>query len=307
MMRENDRVNRKVCVLMSTYNGEKFLSEQLDSLIAQEGVDVSILVRDDGSSDNTVKILEDYAKKGFIDYYIGKNIGVSNSFMDLLQRAQDADYYSFCDQDDYWYPDKLRIAVSKMEKYISDICLYHGVARVADTNLEWDGEKCLDRNVDDLISSIIQSHCMGCTLVINKNLRNVIIENKSNFYYMHDDWIHKVCLVKRGIILYDKDVHILYRQHGGNVIGARNTLKKKIMPHIKSIRTKVCERSRQLVEFLKYYSEDMSMEEKKVCEMLINYKSNNRIKLEILFGNRIKSKYLLDTLKFKFAIIFNSY
>ena len=77
----------KVCVLMSTYNGEKFLKEQLDSLVAQEGVDISILVRDDGSTDHTTDILKSYEKNISLIWYEGRNLGWAQSFMDLIYQV----------------------------------------------------------------------------------------------------------------------------------------------------------------------------------------------------------------------------
>ena len=97
-------------VLMSTYNGEKYICEQIDSIIAQDcgykGIaNVKLLIRDDGSSDKTREILESYASKypEIIRWYHGGNKGVIKSFFDLLENSDDeADYYAFADQDDNW-------------------------------------------------------------------------------------------------------------------------------------------------------------------------------------------------------------
>ena len=87
----------KVIVLLSTYNGGKYLSEQLDSLVAQKGVDVGILVRDDGSTDTTLSILDEWQEKGLLTWYSSGNLGPGKSFMDLLKRAPSGAYYAFCD------------------------------------------------------------------------------------------------------------------------------------------------------------------------------------------------------------------
>ena len=107
---------KKVCVLMSTYNGEKYLKEQIDSILKQKGVKVNLLVRDDGSTDNTLSLLEEYKKKGLLDYCCGSNMKPARSFMELLSIAPDSDYYAFSDQDDYWEHDKLFNAVKNTEK-----------------------------------------------------------------------------------------------------------------------------------------------------------------------------------------------
>ena len=93
----------KILILMSTYNGEKYLSEQLNSLLLQENVNIKILIRDDGSTDNTHKILNFYSSNyPNISWYTGENKGPALSFMDLLFNAPESDYYAFCDQDDVW-------------------------------------------------------------------------------------------------------------------------------------------------------------------------------------------------------------
>ena len=97
----------KVLVLMSTYNGEKYLREQIDSILGQRGVEVSLLVRDDGSTDATLTTLDEYKESGRLDYYCGNNLGPARSFMHLLQNAPASDFYAFSDQDDKWMDDKL--------------------------------------------------------------------------------------------------------------------------------------------------------------------------------------------------------
>ena len=96
----------KVLILMSVYNGEKYLVEQIESLIHQERVDVSILVRDDGSSDGTIDILENYKTKGILDFYTGENLRPARSFMHLLFNAPDCDYFAirmmFGYRKNYW-------------------------------------------------------------------------------------------------------------------------------------------------------------------------------------------------------------
>ena len=97
-----------VQVLMSTYNGERYIRRQIDSIMAQTGVEVYLLIRDDGSEDSTVSIIQEYVEQypDRIQIVIGKNIGWKKSFIQLLRMAGNFDYYAFADQDDYWFPDK---------------------------------------------------------------------------------------------------------------------------------------------------------------------------------------------------------
>ncbi|EME3524541.1 glycosyltransferase, partial [Enterococcus faecium] len=92
-----------VTVFMSTYNSEMYLEEQIKSILKQKKVKVSLWVRDDGSSDNTINILEKYKKKGKLTYFSGCNLGYGKSFLDLFKNIKiPTDYYAYSDQDDYW-------------------------------------------------------------------------------------------------------------------------------------------------------------------------------------------------------------
>ena len=97
----------KITVLMSTYNGEKYIREQIDSIL-QQSMPADIMIRDDGSSDGTVDIIEEYISKGTpVELIKGENVGVIASFFELIKAAPEEDYYAFSDQDDYWYPEKV--------------------------------------------------------------------------------------------------------------------------------------------------------------------------------------------------------
>ena len=106
---------KNVLVLMSTYNGEKYLREQLDSILKSTGVEVNVLVRDDGSTDSTVDILKEYTSSGKLSYYVDKNVGPAQSFRNLVE-ACDKNYfaYAYADQDDIWGEEKLFVAVSEI-------------------------------------------------------------------------------------------------------------------------------------------------------------------------------------------------
>ena len=137
-------------VLMSTYNGDEYLKEQIDSILAQDcekkaGTKLKLLIRDDGSKDGTQKILGEYAKKypETIEWYQGQNVGVIKSFFDLVVKSDEkADYYAFSDQDDYWHKDKLSAGITNIDKMSKEIdtkknmpLLYCCSPRLVDENL----------------------------------------------------------------------------------------------------------------------------------------------------------------------------
>ena len=127
---------KKVQVLLSTYNGEKYLKEQIESILKQKEVDKKLIVRDDGSSDSTIKILEEISNKNKkIIFYKGKNIGPARSFMELLKKSEEADYYSFADQDDIWEENKIISAINKLNN-INEPELYLSALGIVNESLE---------------------------------------------------------------------------------------------------------------------------------------------------------------------------
>ena len=126
---------KKVLVLMSTYNGQMYLKEQLVSIYAQKGVDCTLLVRDDGSSDCTKQILAEEEKNGNLRWYEGRNVGPARSFWDLLLNAPKCEWYAFSDQDDVWHEDKLKAALEQFGNCVDRPALYFGQTQLVDENL----------------------------------------------------------------------------------------------------------------------------------------------------------------------------
>lgn len=298
-----------VLVLMSTYNGGKFLTEQLDSVLKQEKVNVNILVRDDGSSDNTISILEKYSAEKKLKWYSGENMGAKYSFMDLVKHAKGADYYAFCDQDDVWKPNKLYKAVRNIEdnNLNNRPMLYCSDYQLVDSNL-----KPLKENghitSTSFACSLAGSCCTGCTVVFNQKLLFFLKQYMPNDLIMHDDWCHKVCLAIGGEVIYDSYKSLFYRQHDNNVDGGIHSMKSRFLNVIRRIISPDEIRSKQLYELVDAYGNLMSPENLKLAYLILNYKKMNII-------NRIrlcmKSNFLTQSNKvndgFRLAIIFKYY
>ena len=296
---------KQVNILLSTYNGEKFIREQLRSLLEQEGVRISILVRDDGSTDHTQQILQEYQDKGLLKWYSGSNLTTAYSFLNLIHRASESEYYAFCDQDDFWLKDKLQIAVERLAQYPQDSpALYYGRARLVDQDLQpiKDGVTSLDKMLD-FKSAVINSNATGCTMVFNKALFRIVKEKYPSYIAMHDGWVHKVCIIMNGNIFFDEDVHILYRQHEGNVIGSSNSKWRRIKNHYASLKKRECIRSRTICSLLECYGNVMGREEYEICKLIADYKKSFANQLRILFRRDIKTNYLRRNMLFRMAII----
>lgn len=222
---------KSVCVLLSTYNGEKYLREQLDSLITQEGIKLSIVVRDDGSEDNTIGILDEYMKRDSrITYYEGKNVGPAQSFLDLIIKSPDSDYYAFCDQDDVWDNDKLKIAVDFLEKENqSKPNMYYSNLRIVDQTLSFYRFSHLEPLKQKTKYSVLtEDLATGCTVVFNRTTVKYVKIGIPECCSMHDTWISMICKFF-GKTVYDFEAHISYRQHDNNVVGTYLDKKTKDM------------------------------------------------------------------------------
>lgn len=211
----------KLVVLMSTFNGEKYLEQQIESILNQKcSLHVDLIVRDDGSTDSTVSILEKFSSEGKLKWYKGDNLKPAKSFLDLVKHCSGYDFYAFADQDDYWYPDKLQLAVDSLAPY-SVPALSCGNARLVNQDLV-----PLGRNVYrkpphmDFYSVTCGANVVGCTTVFNAKLAELIQKAPMpQMPLMHDHYMGTICTLHDGIIIYHHQVCMDYRQHGKNAVG----------------------------------------------------------------------------------------
>lgn len=300
----------KLIVLMSTYNGEKYIREQLDSLINQDLKPTKILIRDDGSKDNTVCILEEYASNySYIEYYCGKNIGPAKSFWELINRCPKADYYALCDQDDVWFRNKLSSAVNILDKENKDIpLLYAGRFTMTDANLN-----SINSNVSKLYSftdfahSLIFHTAPGCTFVFNDKAREQVVKYDVNKEYcvIHDAIIHKV-VAMFGKVLLDEIPHMYYRQHNNNVYGLTANKTKEFFHRINSFLSGNVKnyRSNYAKSLLNVYGNDCSSQNKELLNIVGYYVNNSIYKKELLNRQCFKSNTIND-LFFKILVLVN--
>lgn len=215
----------KVQVLLSTYNGEKYLKELITSLLNQDYPNLNILIRDDGSMDNTVNILNGFRNTENVTLILGKNLGVVDSFFELIKQSDsEATFLAFCDQDDVWLSDKVSRAVDTLSlKDIKVPLMYCSNLTIVDENLQVLKETLLTRIVPAFENSLVQNIATGCTILINNVARNLILIELPQKAIMHDWWIYQI-ISAVGEVVFDNQSKILYRQHSSNVVGAEATL-----------------------------------------------------------------------------------
>ena len=264
----------KILVLLATYNGEKYLPQQLDSLFSQEGVQVSVLVRDDGSTDKTTEILTQYHKSNNLKWYQGKHLNVQRGFLDLMKEGAKTDfqYFAFCDQDDVWDKDKLSVAVSKLKSGNKNIpLLYYCGQRLVDEKLTFIENHKMNQQRTDYARFILND-AAGCTEVFNRKLIEAIVSYDPQYILMHDTWVLKVCLAIGGHIFVDEMPHMSYRQHGQNVMGLRRDIKSKLIRAKQYISEQRVEP--QMWELAIGYEENLSREYRQIIEDVLSYKIN---------------------------------
>ena len=185
-------VNKKVCILLSTYNGEKYLEEQLTSYVNQEYQNWYLVAMDDGSNDSSLHILNKFRDKYPSKVLViqnEKNLGVNKAFEKLIKNAPDFEYYMFSDQDDVWASKKINALVSKLIKKEDTLSqstpiLIHSDLKVTDQNLNtiypsfWKAEKLNPNNSKKLPKLLAQNYVVGCSTIFNKSLFAML----KNFY-----------------------------------------------------------------------------------------------------------------------------
>ena len=189
-------------------------------MLCQQGVDVHIVARDDGSQDETINILKRISTLENITLIEGQNIGVVGSFFTLMHEAvcHNFDYFAFCDQDDVWKNDKLKVATDILSGHGNEPALYMSSFQMVDENLHSIQTNMSRPNIS--VEGALASNCAtGCTMVFNKKLLEKSLISNYDDVLMHDYWMYMVCLLTGGYIYYDETPHIYYRQHGNNVIG----------------------------------------------------------------------------------------
>ena len=230
----------KVNILMSTYNGQQFLAEQIRSIQEQSYTDWTLFIRDDGSSDNTKEILKDFERQDsrihLIDSDKSDNLGVIKSFHKLVNHDR-ADYYFFSDQDDVWLPNKLELSLKEAQNYLADFPLMvYMDLKVVNQDLEIMTESMVKSQSHhantELVQELTENTVTGGVAMINHALAEMWQETDD--ILMHDWYLALLASAFGNLVFIDQPGE-LYRQHSDNVLGARTLskrFKKWIRPHI---------------------------------------------------------------------------
>lgn len=269
---DDDLIN----IIISVYNGESFIEEQINSIFRQKCNNLKIFIRDDGSSDNTVRIIKEISKKSPNKVIVVKdcfgNLNVKESYFLLMQHG-DTDYLLFCDQDDVWLPDKIEKTLAAMraaeERYGANTpLLVHTDLCVVDRDLQpispsfWKYQNLNPQLGAKLNRVMPQNVVTGCTMMINKPLAKLAAPIPEDAI-MHDWWLALVAALF-GQVVYLEEATILYRQHSENSVGAKRWGLKRIITRAQSpqeVRASMLRTMRQAQALLDRFRDKMSPEQ----------------------------------------------
>lgn len=221
-----------ISILLAVYNGEKYLEEQLNSLMVQTYQDFKVIIRDDLSNDSTVALIKEYQmrfpnKIEILEDNLG-NLRSSKSFMQLLSCSGDCEYVMFCDQDDIWLPNKIELSLNEIKSLektkvsipllvFSDLTVVNEKLNIIQESF-WRYQSLIPKSAFNWKKLLAQNVITGCTIIMNANAKQVCLPFNLP-HMLHDQWIG-VNVAKYGKVGFLPEQTILYRQHENNVAGA---------------------------------------------------------------------------------------
>lgn len=296
----------KVCVIMSTFNGEKYVEEQINSILRQTNVEVTLYIRDDASKDNTPKVLKQIKERNnnvLLDLS-SINLGFQNSFFKALKDAPEADYYAFSDQDDIWYLNKLSSTIDLIVK-TPEKCLAIKNALLGDAYLHPIGiQYTSDRKIPLRINTFYQSLGSGYLMVFNKTIKQYAERIEEKIPISHDLFIGAIACYL-GNVVYDSEIVAIHRRLSYS-ISANN--KNKVLKHrIKSVFVDKGKVSECASLFLKYYKKELSDDEVEELICLRDYRIDCKKKWILLTRSDLRYNGIVGYLAIKIKILINRF
>lgn len=296
---------KKVAVVLSTYNGEKYIKDQLDSILEQTYKNIEIYVRDDGSKDRTVDILSEYEKQGKIKLYPRENVGFIKSFFECLSFCDDADYYAFCDQDDEWFAKKIERAVKMLdEKDTNKPLLYFSDYDFYNENMEFMAHSKSHKNGPSFRNAIVDCITLGINTVINKTTRDMMINSGIEKSCGHDWTAYMICS-GIGEVIYDKVPTLKYRRTGKNVSpGGKGFIAFQIW-RIKKffVNDYFSNVKDEIIEFEKLFGDKLSAKDRKLLSLFTNKKYSFVKSMKKVFYPKMFRQKLIDEIMIRFIFL----
>jgi glycosyltransferase involved in cell wall biosynthesis len=287
----------KVVVLMSTWQGERFVEEQLRSILDQLPAHGRIIVRDDGSTDGGVATMHAIGDPR-LAVVAGSNIGFAHSFLTLLDLApDDADVVMFSDQDDFWLPGKIARAVERLAPFGAEPALYCSRLQLVDTELRPLGLSSAWKRPPSFRNALTENIAVGCTCAMNRpGLLLARRYGRPELVHFHDWWLY-LTISAFGHTVYDPEPTILYRQHGTNSLGAGSGLRRYLVM-LRYLRKKnwIHSMFSQIENFRREHGARLKPEQLRLLDAYFDARSPRAVARLLLAPVRFRQKLLDDVL-----------
>lgn len=226
----NSNGEKRVVVLLASYNGARFIGEQIGSIAAQSWPRVDIIASDDGSTDGTTEALARLGgawRKGQFRWRQGPRAGFAENFRTLLaDRTLDGEFFAFSDQDDIWAPQKLETAVSRLDALGARPGLFCSRTELISTDGDALGLSPAFRRMPCFGNALVQSLAGGNTMVFNRAAQQLLSEAARRTGFVSHDWFaYQIVAGAGGDVIFEKQPLVQYRQHGSNLVGANRGLR----------------------------------------------------------------------------------
>ncbi|RZA14432.1 MAG: glycosyltransferase family 2 protein [Proteobacteria bacterium] len=302
-----------LAILMATYNGEPFISEQIKSLQQQSFQDWTLFVRDDGSSDRTRDLVSAFAADDLRIKLLPEhnNLRVTQNFFRLLEVAEGYDFYAFCDQDDWWLESKLSDAVGILQAKDAKIPrLYFARLTIANEVLHPIGASPIPK-IMSFDNALSQNVVTGCTVVINATGRELVLRAPRNDsrIWSHDWWFYLV-ISRFGELSYNPKPGILYRQHAQNLMGSKQNPLAQFVHRLRSASVQKLEARRpsKLVEaFLDVYGSQLDNVDRRFMTKLCDRSLGLWGRMRLALSGRWVRQSFMDTVILRLRVLLGHY
>lgn len=304
-----------VAVLLATYNGEKYLFEQIDSLINQNEVDVDVYIHDDFSNDSTNDVIKKLLSEHPDNINLlpsQKKLGVVATYQFLLDRVE-SDYYFFCDQDDVWYADKIIDELEILYNSKTVPSMVYSDLEVVDSNLNVITASMFKHmkvnHTEEINKLIVQNVITGNTVGFNRQLRDIVVNDfrmDDDRILMHDGWLGLVASVF-GELTFLNQPTVKYRQHANNVVGAKKGRLRKLLD-IDKLRMAIVKSTQQAYVFYQKSNNTslLSLKNEKkdvIYSYATLFEQPKMARIKILMSNKLYKQGLFRNVVFFYLVI----
>lgn len=309
-MKKCTETDKKIQILLSTYNGEKYLREQLDSYLALEGFEqVKVLIRDDGSTDHTRDILREYQDQYSFEVILGENIGVTKSIFELLRVSdKNCSFFAISDQDDVWISNKFTRALQMLSQMHQDMPLmYASLSEVVSQNLCHIGTTLNPMSGVGFYNALVQNVAPGHTQVYNRKLVDLLLQYGVDKVVAVDWWVYLVAS-GTGRVLFDDHCTVKHRQHGKNSIGYQVGFIERTVTRIRKInRNDANAISLQLKSFYDIYEEILKNEYRIELENYLDSLQTIQSRVHYVLRCKAYRQTVFETSLFKMLYVLGKY